>query len=224
MTHILIIEDEAALVDVLTDRLLAEGHLVSSSLNGEEGEQLARNKTYDLLILDLMLPGRSGLDICRNLRADRNDTPILMLTARGELADKVVGLRLGADDYLTKPFEMAELLARVEALLRRTSPSSTDTLRFANVDINPERGEVKRDGVLLELSVKEFDLLVYLAQNPGVVLSRDRLLSEVWNYDIPPPTRTVDVHISWLRQKLEPDARRPQHIRTVHGVGYKFVP
>ncbi len=225
MTRILIIEDEAGLVTVLMDRLLAEGYEVQAAERGDDGERMARTGRFDLLILDLMLPGRSGLDVCRNLRAADLETPILMLTARGELVDKVVGLRMGADDYLTKPFAMAELLARIEALLRRAESSPpARTFGFGDVTIDEERGEVKRGGELVELSSKEFDLLLYLIRNPEVILSRDRLLREVWNYDAPIPSRTIDVHISGLRQKFEPNVRRPRYIRTVHGLGYKFIP
>jgi two-component system alkaline phosphatase synthesis response regulator PhoP len=225
MTRILLVEDEAALVTVLSDRLAAEGYEVAAARRGDDGEVAARTAQFDLIVLDLMLPGRSGLDVCRNLRADGIFTPILMLTARGELTDKVVGLKLGADDYLTKPFAMAELLARVEALLRRMPAArSAGPLAFGEVRVDVVAGEVTRGGRVVELSAKEFELLRYFAEHPGQALSRDRLLHEVWNYDHPPPTRTVDVHVSWLRQKLEADPRRPRHIRTVHGVGYKLVP
>lgn len=225
MSRILLVEDEAALVTILSDRLRAEGHEVAAASTADEGEQAARAGGFHLLILDWMLPGRTGLDLCRCLRAAGDSTPILMLTARGELTDKVSGLRLGADDYLTKPFEMAELLARIEALLRRVpEPSAPGPLRFASVHIDPAQGEVKRDGRTLELSAKELELLVYLVRHAGEVLSRERLLREVWDYDRPPITRTVDVHVSLLRQKLEDDPKRPRHIRTVHGTGYRFLP
>jgi len=225
MRHLLLVEDEAALVTVLVDRLRAEGYDVSAARSGDEGEQLARGGGFDLVLLDWMLPGCSGLDVCRNLRAAGASVPILMLTARGELADRVSGLRVGADDYLTKPFEMAELLARVEALLRRVpGGGATGPLAFADVTIDPAAAEVLRSGSVVPMSAKELELLVYMVRHAGEVLSRERLLKEVWDYARPPLTRTVDVHVSLLRRKLEPDARRPRHFRTVHGVGYRFVP
>lgn len=225
MKRILLIEDEAALVTVLSDRLQVEGYEVRAAGDGVEGERLAREGDFDLVVLDWMLPGKSGLEVCRSLCSERDSLPILMLTARGELTDKVSGLRVGADDYLTKPFEMAELLARLEALLRRSpARGPAALLGFADVEVDPRRGLVLRGGEPVELSTIEYDLLVYLLRNAGEVLSRERLLSEVWGYAKPPLTRTVDVHVSWLRQKLEPDPRRPRHIRTVHGAGYRLTP
>lgn len=174
-----------------------------------------------------MLPKKNGYDVCRDLRQKGVNTPILMLTAKGETIDKVLGLKLGADDYLTKPFEMIELLARVEALLRRSpnqsNGSTAEAFRFGSVTIDFKRAEVTRDNEPVDLSAMEFKLLQYLIENPGDVHSRDHLLDRVWGYDAMPTTRTVDVHVAWLRQKLEENPRHPQFIQTVHGLGYKFT-
>jgi two-component system alkaline phosphatase synthesis response regulator PhoP len=171
------------------------------------------------------LPGGNGFDICRTVRQRGVQTPILMLTARGQVVDKVVGLKLGADDYLVKPFEMAELLARIEALLRRSNTPhvTSDTYRFGDISVDFRRAEVTKGGALLELSAREFKLLKYFIEHRGAALSRDELLNEVWGYNAMPSTRTVDVHVAWLRQKLEDNARHPQYILTVHGLGYKFA-
>jgi two-component system alkaline phosphatase synthesis response regulator PhoP len=174
-----------------------------------------------------MLPKKNGLDVCRDLRQGGLATPILMLTARGQVTDKVVGLKLGADDYLTKPFENIELLARIEALMRRSVTSGTahaaDSYEFDDVTVDFRKAEVHRAGEAVELSAREFQLLRYFIENRGNVLSRDELLNNVWGYDAMPSTRTVDVHVAWLRQKIEPNPKRPEYIRTVHGMGYKFV-
>jgi two-component system alkaline phosphatase synthesis response regulator PhoP len=175
-----------------------------------------------------MLPGGNGLDVCRTLRQRGVQTPILMLTAKGQVVDRVVGLKLGADDYLVKPFEMAELLARIEALLRRSSTASSATFtgeafRFGDISIDFRRAEVIKAGTTLDLSAREFKLLKYFIEHRGAALSRDELLNEVWGYNAMPSTRTVDVHVAWLRQKLEDNPRHPQYIITVHGLGYKFV-
>jgi two-component system alkaline phosphatase synthesis response regulator PhoP len=223
--RILLVEDEAGLILTLTDRLRSEGFDVTSATDGEQGLSFALNDCFDLIILDVMLPKKNGLDVCRDLRQKNVQTPILMLTAKGETIDKVLGLKLGADDYLTKPFEVMELLARIEALLRR-SPSATnnsiDTFRFGDVSIDFRRAEVLKNDRPLELSAIEFKLLQYLIENRGAVHSRDKLLDEVWGYDAMPSTRTVDVHVAWLRQKLETNPKHPQYIQTVHGLGYKF--
>ena len=223
---ILLVEDEAGLILTLTDRLRNEGFDVTSATNGEQGLSLALNESFDLIILDVMLPKKNGLDVCRDLRQKNVATPILMLTAKGETIDKVLGLKLGADDYLTKPFEMMELLARIEALLRRspqTVNNSPDAFRFGDVQIDFRRAEVVKNNQPLELSAIEFKLLQFLIENRGAVHSRDKLLDEVWGYDAMPTTRTVDVHVAWLRQKLEANPKHPQFIQTVHGLGYKFV-
>ena len=224
---ILLVEDESGLVLTLTDRLKSEGHDVVSKTDGFEGWETARTDEFDLIVLDIMLPKRSGYDICRDLRQSGIKTPILMLTAKGETIDKVLGLKLGADDYLTKPFEMIEFLARVEALLRRSvSPARSDgsngACSFGDVVVDLRRAEVTKSGRPVELSAMEFRLLQFLVENRGAVHSRDQLLDAVWGYDAMPNTRTVDVHIAWLRQKLEDNSKRPRFIQTVHGFGYKF--
>lgn len=224
---ILLVEDEEGLILTLTDRLESEGFDVVSANDGEKGLETAYSASFDLIILDVMLPKKNGYDVCRDLRQRGVTTPILMLTAKGETIDKVLGLKLGADDYLTKPFEVIELLARIEALLRRSpagrSGLSAEAFRFGTVTIDFKRAEVVRDNAPVELSAMEFKLLQYLIENRGVVHSRDRLLDAVWGYDAMPSTRTVDVHIAWLRQKLEMNPRHPNYIQTVHGLGYKFV-
>jgi two-component system, OmpR family, alkaline phosphatase synthesis response regulator PhoP len=224
--RILLVEDEPGLVLTLSDRLASEGYHVESVRDGESGFDRAANEAFDLVILDVMLPHKNGFDVCRDLRRRSVNTPVLMLTARGQVIDKVVGLKLGADDYLTKPFEMMELLARVEALLRRVPAapdSQIDVYQFGPVKIDFRRAEIERDGETIELSAKEFQLLRYFIEHRGATLSRDELLNEVWGYDAMPVTRTVDVHVAWLRQKLEPNPRHPQYIMTVHGMGYKFI-
>jgi two-component system alkaline phosphatase synthesis response regulator PhoP len=224
--RILIIEDEPGLRLTLSDRLRSEGYRVDTAGDGEEGFMRARGEPFDLILLDVMLPKRSGFDVCRDLRREGCETPVLMLTARGEVADRIVGLKLGADDYLVKPFEMAELLARVEARLRRRppEPSSTDeTYVFDDIRVDFRRAEVTRAGAPVELSAKEYQLLKYFIEHRGAALSRHVLLDEVWGYNAMPSTRTVDVHVAWLRRKLEPHPARPRHILTLHGLGYKFV-
>jgi len=224
--RILLIEDEPGLVMTLTDRLTSEGYVVASERDGEAGLGQASLESFDAIILDVMLPHKNGFDICRDLRQRGVQTPVLMLTARGQLVDKVVGLKLGADDYLTKPFEMIELLARLEALLRRApiKPSSPpEVYQFGPNRVDFRRVEVERDGRKVELSAKEFQLLRYFIEHREATISRDVLLNEVWGYDAMPTTRTVDVHVAWLRQKIEPNPRHPQFVLTVHGMGYKFI-
>jgi len=224
--RLLLVEDEPGLVLTLTDRLTAEGYAVTSVGDGNAAVDEALHEPYDIIVLDVMLPGRDGFEVCRALRQQGMRAPILMLTARGQLVDRVVGLKLGADDYLVKPFEMAELLARLEALLRRVphaAAAASDQFRFGNIVIDSRRTEVTRDGAIVELSALEFKLLRYFVEHAGATLSRDELLNEVWGYDAMPSTRTVDVHVAWLRQKLEENPRRPQYILTVHGLGYKFA-
>ena len=225
--NILLVEDEEGLIITLTDRLRSEGFDVTAANDGKKGFDEAISGNFDLLILDVMLPKKNGYDIARDLRQKGINTPILMLTAKGETIDKVLGLKLGADDYLTKPFEVIELLARVEALLRRSS-GQTETVpngafRFGDIAIDFKRAEVTRGDTPLELSAMEFRLLQFFIENRGTVHSRDDLLDAVWGYDAMPTTRTVDVHVAWLRQKLEENPRHPQYIQTVHGFGYKFV-
>ena len=224
--RILLIEDEPGLVLTLTDRLEAEGYSVESRQDGESGLSAAASGAFDLVVLDLMLPRKSGLDVCRGLRQNGNSTPILMLTARSHVVDKVVGLRLGADDYLTKPFDTMELIARVEALLRRVPAAAAhpaERYRFGPVEVDFRRAEVVKDGKPVVLSAREFQLLHYLIDHRGDTLSREELLTEVWKYDAMPSTRTVDVHVAWLRQKLEDNPKVPQLILTIRGLGYKFT-
>jgi two-component system alkaline phosphatase synthesis response regulator PhoP len=223
--QILLVEDEAGLRLTLQDRLRSEGYGVEAALDGQQGLEKGLAGNYALIILDLMLPKKSGFDVCSELRRAGVSTPVLMLTARGQTMDKVLGLKLGADDYLTKPFEMAELLARVEALLRRSAaPARVSTAHtFGDIRIDIRSTEVHRNGELLTLSAKEFQLLQYFIEHSGETLSREKLLHEVWGYQSTPSTRTVDVHVAWLRQKLEDDPRRPRWILTVHGMGYKFT-
>ena len=224
--RVLLVEDEPGLQLALSDRLIAEGYRVETAADGNSAVTRATGEPFDVIILDVMLPGRDGFDVAKTVRQQGVQTPILMLTARGEVVDRVVGLRLGADDYLTKPFEMMELLARLEALLRRAPQSSVVTLerfQFGDVLVDARKAEVTRNGAVVDLSAKEFHLLRYFIEHRGATVSRDELLTEVWGYHATPSTRTVDVHIAWLRQKLEPNVRSPQYIITVHGLGYKFV-
>jgi two-component system alkaline phosphatase synthesis response regulator PhoP len=224
--RILLVEDEPGLRLTLSGRLVSEGHLVEQATDGETGLARASTEPFDLIVLDVMLPDRSGFEVCRDLRQRGVQTPILMLTARGEVDDRVLGLRLGADDYLVKPFAMSELLARVEARLRReksAAPPEGDSYRFGEVEIDFRKAEVTKGGQPVALSAKEFQLLRYLVRQRGATLSRDELLNEVWGYDAMPTTRTVDVHVAWLRRKIEPAPRKPQYILTVHGLGYKFI-
>src|SRR5579872_755374 len=223
---ILIIEDEPGLVTTLRDRLEKQGYVVSAARDGESGLELALREPADLILLDLMLPKQSGLAVCEKLRHAGSSTPILMLTARRQTKDKVAGLKAGGDDYLTKPFQMAELLARVAALLRRAGVA-TDLApsrhQIGPVTIDTRSTEVTRDGSVVPMSAKEFQLLRYFVEHPNVTLSREQLLRDVWGYDGNPSSRTVDVHVAWLRQKLEPDLKHPRMILTVLGFGYKFV-
>jgi Response regulators consisting of a CheY-like receiver domain and a winged-helix DNA-binding domain len=225
--RVLLVEDERGLILTLTDRLQSEGFDVDVASDGKTGLEKALAGNYDVILLDVMLPEKNGYDVCRDLRQKGIATPVLMLTAKGETIDKVLGLKLGADDYLTKPFEVLELLARIEALLRRapaqTNGRSHDEIRFGEITIDFKRAEVTRGSESIDLSAMEFKLLQHLIENRGVVHSRDQLLDAVWGYDAMPSTRTVDVHIAWLRQKLESNPKRPHFIQTVHGMGYKFV-
>ena len=223
--RILLVEDEHGLRLTLQDRLQAEGYQVETASEGDEGFSKASAGGFDLIILDIMLPNRNGIDICRDLRQAGHNTPILMVTARGQTVDKVLGLKIGGDDYLTKPFEMLELLARIEALLRRSAPRRTPSARyeFGKIRVDFRSTEVTRNGEELNLSAKEFQLLRYFIEHGRETLSRETLLQRVWGYHSMPTTRTVDVHIAWLRQKLEDDPKNPRWILTVHGMGYKFT-
>lgn len=220
---ILLVEDEPGLVVTLGDRLRCEGYRVEAAEDGRNALDRAAADDFDLIILDVMLPGKSGIDVCRDLRQSGVGTPILMLTARSQTVDKVLGLKIGADDYVTKPFEMLELLARVEALLRRAASPATlgGIQQIGGVRVDLRRTEVLRDGQLVFLSAREFQLLSYFVEHRGATLSRQELLKEVWGYSGAPSTRTVDVHVAGLRQKLEADPRHPELILTVLGLGYK---
>ena len=224
--RLLLVEDEPGLRLTLSDRLGSEGYAVDAAGDGETGLERAASGAYDLVVLDVMLPRMNGFDVCRELRRRGVETPILMLTARGQVVDKVVGLKLGADDYLTKPFDASELVARLEALLRRR-PSAPrpggESYRFGDVVIDFRRMEVTRGGQRIDLSAREFKLLRHFIEHRGATLSRDELLAHVWGYDDMPLTRTVDVHVAGLRQKIEANPKSPEYILTIHGLGYKFA-
>ena len=223
--RILLVEDETNLRRTLTDLLKSEGYVVESSGDGLEAQNMALSQAYDLIILDVMLPSRNGFDICRHLRKSGVNTAILMLTARSELNNKVQGLKAGGDDYLTKPFETPELQARVEALLRRAASAPRAQIKaydFDGIHVDFTTARVLKNGKAITLGERECRLLRYLVERKGMVLSRDELLQEVWGYKSVPLTRTVDVHIAWLRQKIEDDPKNPQYIVTVHGQGYRF--
>ena len=224
--RILLVEDEPGLRRTLKDLLLSSGYVVETSGDGAEAQELAEHQPFDLIVLDVMLPSRSGFDVARNLRKHSVLTPILMLTARTELNNKVQGFKSGADDYLTKPFEAPELLVRVEALLRRAQSASRkkiSTWDFHGITVDFTRARMTKKGEEIVLSERECRLLQHLIESRGEVVTRDELLEEVWGYEAAPMTRTVDVHISWLRQKLEEDPANPKFIVTVHGQGYRFV-
>ncbi len=222
---ILVVEDDELIRMTLGDRLKSEGYAVDFAADGEEGLRKATAGSCDLVILDIMLPRKNGFDVCREIRMAGVAVPVLMLTARGQVIDKVLGLKIGADDYLTKPFDAAELLARVEALLRRAKPAkSSEVHRFGLVELDLRGTTVSRDGKIVPLSAREFQLLRYFVEHPNTTLSREVLLKEVWLYSADAFTRTVDVHVASLRQKLESDSKRPELIVTVPGLGYKFVP
>jgi DNA-binding response OmpR family regulator len=225
MTKILIVEDEPNMVAGLRDNFEFEGYQVITAPDGVAGLERALSNSPDLVILDVMMPRMSGLEVCRQLKAKRPAIPIIMLTARGQEVDKVVGLELGADDYVTKPFSIRELLARVKAVLRRLQnvAKNGDRYTFGDVEVNLRSCQVSRKGRQLDFSSKEFELLKYFLTHSGEAVSRDQLLEEVWGYDRFPTTRTVDAHIVRLRQKLEPKPDDPHYFLTVHGVGYKFV-
>ena len=228
MSRILIIEDEPAILRGLADNLRLESYEVLTAADGESGYDLLRSRKPDLVILDLMLPRMSGYDLCRKARAEGIEAPILMLTARGHEADRVAGLDLGADDYVSKPFSLPELLARVRALLRRvpSRPAAGEligSLDFDDVEIDFGKYEARRAGREVEMTRKEFQILRYLASRTGQVITREELLEQVWGYEKYPSTRTVDNHILSLRTKLEREPARPRYLLTVHGVGYKWA-
>ena len=222
--RVLIVEDDAAIAMALQDRLRSEGYTAESVRGGKEGFKKSIGVVWDLIILDIMLPDKDGLEICRDIRAKGVDTPVLMLTARDETVDKVVGLKMGADDYLAKPFEMIELLARVEALLRRRGRTvqTSDAHTIGALKFDTRRGELRRDRELVPLTMYEFKLLKFLCEHRGEILDRDTLLNAVWGYDEVPYTRTVDIHVALLRKKLE-DSKKQELIVTVRGLGYKLA-
>ena len=236
---VLIVEDERTLLETLEYNLDKQGYQVYTAENGRDALKIARDKLPDLIVLDVMLPGIDGFEVCRILRKEMN-VPIIMLTARSEEVDKIVGLEMGADDYLTKPFSMRELLARIKALLRRVelireelsaqndahddalSPSRTAILSFDNLAIDQNRREVRLDGKAVRLKPKEFELLLFLARNQGMALSRDLILERVWGWSYDGNSRTVDVHVRWLREKIEPEPNHASRILTIRGIGYRF--
>lgn len=226
MSRILVVEDDPAILRGLADNLRFESYEVLTATDGESAYRLVKEKNPSLIILDLMLPKLSGYELCRMLRSEGLTVPILMLTARGEEADRVLGLDLGADDYVKKPFSVRELMARIRALLRRAYPPRPlpDELRFDDVVVDFRRFEARRGGKGLEMTRKEFGVLRVLAARSGEVVTRDELLNEVWGYEKYPTTRTVDNHVASLRAKLEKNGAEPVHLLTMHGVGYKFVP
>ena len=223
--RILLVEDEPGLVLTVSDLLAAEGYEVETAGDGESGLSKAAGGKFHLAILDVMLPRKSGFDVCRELRQRGVDIAILMLTAKSQVVDRVVGLKLGADDYLTKPFDPSELLARVEALLRRVRQDKripVQTFKFGDVEVDFERAEVHKAGRELSLASKELQLLRYLVDHRGRVVPREELLQNVWEYSGDVSSRTIDVHVAWLRQKLEDNPQTPKHIHTIRGMGYRF--
>jgi len=225
MRKVLIVEDDQAMAVALRDGFTYEGYAVHVARDGAAGLRMAEERSHDLVILDVMLPRMSGLDVCRQLRSAGNDTPIIMLTARGQEIDKVLGLKTGADDYVTKPFSFLELMARVEAVLRRTSKSleQVEQVSFGDVEMNFKTFEASKGGRALDLSPREFKMMKYFVEHRGEVVTRDQLLDHVWGYEGLPLTRTVDMHIAKLRQKIEDTPSDPRHVITVHRVGYKFT-
>ena len=224
MPRILIVDDEPEMLRGLEDNLQFEGYQTVTAGDGKKGLALALSEAPDLILLDVMMPGMSGWDLCRELRQRGLDVPVIMLTARGEEVDRVLGLELGADDYVTKPFSLRELMARIRAVLRRPGPRRKfEEFAFGTVRVHLRARQAFKGGHEVRLTRKEFDLLRYLVEHPGEVITRDRLLDEVWGYERFPTTRTVDTHILRLRQKFEDDPERPAHILTAHGQGYRFV-
>lgn len=232
MKKVLIVDDEQSIVTLLSFNLEKEGYEVDMAMDGQEGFDMARTNDYDFIILDLMLPKKDGMDVCRELRQEKVETPILMLTAKDDELDTIIGLELGADDYMTKPFSPREVLARMKAIFRRsanaesagteTKEESDDILEIGELRIFPEKYEVFVRGEPIELTPKEFELLLYMAKRKNRILSREQLLNAIWNYDYTGGTRIVDVHISHLREKIEQDTKKPVYIRTARGFGYKI--
>ncbi len=227
MTKVLVVDDEVSIVKLLQFNLEKAGYECVTAFDGKQALEMVRQEKPDFIILDLMLPKMDGLDVCKTLRQERVNTPILILTAKDDELDKILGLELGADDYLTKPFSPREVIARVKAILRRAQNQSSketeeNVLRFGNIRLYPDKYEVYRDEQKVELTPKEFELLHHLSMHMGRVLTRDQLLNAVWNYDFIGDSRIVDVHISHLREKLEEDTKNPRYIKTVRGLGYKL--
>lgn len=227
--RLLVVDDEESILTLITYNLKQAGFAIDTASDGKEALQKAKSETYDLIVLDLMIPEMDGLEVCRQIRQEKYHMPILMLTAKDDEFDKVLGLELGADDYMTKPFSPRELVARVKAILRRVDNTPAPDMKeevkkkvIGHLTIYPDNYEVIAGGRALELTPKEFELLLYLTNNKGRVLTRDQLLNAVWNYEFVGDTRIVDVHISHLREKIEPAAKKPTFIKTVRGLGYKF--
>ncbi|MDP2885359.1 MAG: response regulator transcription factor [Ignavibacteria bacterium] len=225
MERILIIEDEKDMVTGLKFNLEASGFAVLAAYDGEEGYKLALEKQPDLIVLDLMLPKRNGYEVCRSLKQEIPQIPIVMLTARGQEADIVLGLELGADDYITKPFSVLELIARIKSVLRRTKSGTQipETYRFGNLEVDFKKYDARKKGKPITLSPREYEILKYFVEKQGEIVSREDLLNAVWGYESFPNTRTVDTHIAKLRQKIEDKPDDPQHVITIHGIGYKFL-
>jgi len=224
-SNILLVEDEPGLSLTVSDLLVAEGYTVDTAMDGPTGLKKGMTRAFDLILLDVMLPGKNGFDVCKELRQHGCDTAVLMLTAKTQVVDRVVGLRLGADDYLAKPFDPAELLARVEALLRRVTKKKrvpVARFEFSNVTVDFESWQVSKNGEPVTMAAKEMQLLRYLIDRRGSIVSREELLQNIWEYQSDVSSRTIDVHIAWLRQKLEENPQSPRHIHTVRGVGYQF--
>ncbi len=238
MKKVLLVDDEPSIVTLLAFNLEKDGYEVTTATDGAEGYRLAASNPFDFIILDLMLPSMDGMDICKRLRQEKFDTPIMILTAKDDELEKIIGLELGADDYMTKPFSPREVLARMKAILRRTNKSvpaepiatapqelaeeGTEKIEVGEITIFPQLYEVHVEGELIEITPKEFELLLYMAKRANRILSREQLLNAIWNFDYAGETRIVDVHISHLREKIEKDTKNPQYIRTVRGFGYKF--
>lgn len=230
MKKILIIEDEQSILKLLSYNIEREGYEVESSMDGQEGLDMALTNNYDVILLDLMLPNKDGMEICREIRQEKIETPIIMLTAKDSEIDKIIGLEIGADDYITKPFSPREVIARMKAVFRRYKQSKTldssandeEVVIVGDIEIFPEKYEALVRGEGLDLTPKEFDLLLYLARRTGRILSREQLLNAIWNYDFAGETRIVDVHISHLREKIEKDTKKPEYIITARGFGYKL--
>lgn len=233
MKKILIVEDELSILKLLTYNLEQEGYNVESAMDGEEGLEMALQNEYDMILLDLMLPNKDGMEICRELRQEKSEVPIIILTAKDSEIDKILGLEIGADDYITKPFSPREVIARMKAIFRRykksknkeeakTKQSQDEVVIVGDIMIYPGKYEVFVRDELIDLTPKEFDLLIYLARRTGRILSREQLLNAIWNYDFAGETRIVDVHISHLREKIEKNTKKPEYIVTARGFGYKL--